>query len=403
MAKTDVSNARRTQPPPLGADRANVAAAGARGSAPRSYMEEHGHVVTGMSNQIVWGMPHVFAVFLIVSASGALNVASISSVFNRLAYKPYARLSGILAVSLLAGGLMVLVLDLGWPDARVRCDDAQQFQVDLRLEHLSLHRLRADRRGLSFHHDGPARCRGRRRSARRVGWIAFVWRLVLTTGTGSIFGFLVAREAYDAAIMAPLFIAASFLYGLSFTVIGARDHEPRDPGRADGRRDDRQVSRAFDHFRLRVLFFTAVAAPDEILFGLASRRRAVPAARRRRLSARVLARSDRRRLARAACAPPVFAVRREKAAGDHDRLDPVPDRRPLPDLRHHHRRSGLSARHLPGDAGRRVRSSTARSPATFPRCRRRCSGSAAFRWPCYWSRWRSEYCRSCPSARRAHL
>ena len=32
------------------------------------YMEHHGHFVTGMTNQIVWGMPHVFAVFLIVAA-----------------------------------------------------------------------------------------------------------------------------------------------------------------------------------------------------------------------------------------------------------------------------------------------------------------------------------------------
>ena len=94
----------------------HVALLGARASAPRSYMEEHGHIVTGMSNQIVWGTPHVFAVFLIVAASGALNVASISSVFNRLAYKPYARLSGILAIALLAGGLAVLVLDLGRPE-----------------------------------------------------------------------------------------------------------------------------------------------------------------------------------------------------------------------------------------------------------------------------------------------
>ncbi len=61
------------------------------------YMEQRGHIVTGMNNQVVWGTPHVFAVFLIVAASGALNVASISSVFNRLAYKPYARLSGIVA------------------------------------------------------------------------------------------------------------------------------------------------------------------------------------------------------------------------------------------------------------------------------------------------------------------
>ena len=35
------------------------------------YMEHNGHYDTGMSNQIVWGAPHVFAVFLIVAASGA--------------------------------------------------------------------------------------------------------------------------------------------------------------------------------------------------------------------------------------------------------------------------------------------------------------------------------------------
>ena len=80
------------------------------------YMESNGHQVTGMNNQIVWGLPHVFAVFLVVSASGALNVASVSSVFHRLAYKPFARLSGTLAIALLVGGLAVLVLDLGRPD-----------------------------------------------------------------------------------------------------------------------------------------------------------------------------------------------------------------------------------------------------------------------------------------------
>ena len=32
------------------------------------YMEHNGHWVTGMNNEIVWGLPHVFAVFLIVAA-----------------------------------------------------------------------------------------------------------------------------------------------------------------------------------------------------------------------------------------------------------------------------------------------------------------------------------------------
>ena len=46
------------------------------------HMETQGHWVTGMDNRVVWGLPHVFAIFLILSASGALNIASISSVFG---------------------------------------------------------------------------------------------------------------------------------------------------------------------------------------------------------------------------------------------------------------------------------------------------------------------------------
>ena len=52
-----------------------------------------------------------------------------------------------------------------------------------------------------------------------VGVFAFVWRLALTTGTGSIFGFLVARQGYDAAIMAPMFIIMSFAYGLALYLL----------------------------------------------------------------------------------------------------------------------------------------------------------------------------------------
>ena len=48
------------------------------------HMEVEGHVISGMNNQVVWGLPHVFAIFLIVAASGALNVASIASVFGKV-------------------------------------------------------------------------------------------------------------------------------------------------------------------------------------------------------------------------------------------------------------------------------------------------------------------------------
>ncbi len=51
------------------------------------------------------------------------------------------------------------------------------------------------------------------------GTVAFIWRFVLTTGTGSIFGFLVARQAYDVAILAPMFIAASLSFGTAIYML----------------------------------------------------------------------------------------------------------------------------------------------------------------------------------------
>jgi Ni/Fe-hydrogenase subunit HybB-like protein len=180
------------------------------------YIEHHGHIVTGMTNQVVWGMPHVFAIFLILSASGALNVASMASVFDKQVYKPLARLSGVLAIALLAGGLAVLVLDLGRPDRLIVQITHYNF-VSIFTWNILLYSgfivivgaylwVQMDR---SVH---P-------KWVRPAGLVAFVWRLALTTGTGSIFGWLVARPGYDAAIMAPLFIAMSFSLGLAVFIL----------------------------------------------------------------------------------------------------------------------------------------------------------------------------------------
>lgn len=175
------------------------------------YMEHHGHHVTGMNNQVVWGMPHVFAVFLIVAASGALNVASIASVFGKTAYKPLAPLSGLLAVALLAGGLMVLVLDLGRPDRLIVAMTHFNFRSIFAWNVL----LYTGFFAVVAAYLWVMMDRRRARWVKPAGLAAFLWRLILTTGTGSIFGFLAARDAYDSAIMAPLFIAMSFSFGLA--------------------------------------------------------------------------------------------------------------------------------------------------------------------------------------------
>lgn len=216
-------------------------------------MEVNGHVVTGMSNQIVWGMPHVFAIFMIVTASGVLNVASIGSVFGKPIYKARAPLSGLLSLALLAGGLMVLMLDLGRPDRLIVAATHYNFKsifawnvflytglfavVGIYLWMLMERRMN--------------------RHAKTAGLVAFVWRFALTTGTGSIFGFLVARQAYQSAVLAPMFILMSFAWGLAvFLIVQSSMYSwnriELDPA------IQRRMARLLGLFVVAVLYFVAV-------------------------------------------------------------------------------------------------------------------------------------------------
>ena len=196
---------------------ASLSALAALGLGAAHYMDANGHFVTGMNNQVVWGIPHVFALGLILAASGALNVASLSSVFGNALYAPLARLSALLAVVLLIGGVLVLVLDLGRPDRLIIALTHYNFKsvfawnillytgfVALALVYLWLlfePRLAA--------------------YTRPAGVLSLLWRFVLTSGSGAIFGFLVARPAYDAAILVPLFIALSLSLGAAAFVLVA--------------------------------------------------------------------------------------------------------------------------------------------------------------------------------------
>lgn len=179
------------------------------------YMEHHGHYVTGMNNQVIWGLPHVFAIFLIVAASGALNIASIGSVFGKVKYKPLGRLSGLLAMCLLVGGLGVLVLDLGRPDRLITAmtyfnlKSIFTWNILLYIGFLGVVGIYLMTMFTKSWHE----------YTKKGGTAAFIWRFILTTGTGSIFGFLVARQAYDAAILAPTFIAASLSFGTAIYML----------------------------------------------------------------------------------------------------------------------------------------------------------------------------------------
>ena len=240
------------------------------GAASALHMEHFGHIVTGMSNEIVWGLPHVFAVFLIVVASGVLNIASLGSVFGEMPYKPKARLSGVLAIAFLIGGLAILVLDLGRPDRLTVAMTNYNFRSIFAWNVV----LYSGFVGVVVAYLVVQMTRRWQKFLKPVGLAAFLWRLILTTGTGSIFGFIVARSGLGTAVLAPEFIAMSLAYGLAvFMLVRLAIDLAADV--ADRRLSDgllARLSRLLVIFAGSVLYFTGVYhftgifAPERVEF-----------------------------------------------------------------------------------------------------------------------------------------
>ncbi|MGB5396250.1 MAG: NrfD/PsrC family molybdoenzyme membrane anchor subunit, partial [Gammaproteobacteria bacterium] len=130
-------------------------------------------------------------------------------------YEPMARLSALLAIALLAGGLVILLLDLGRPDRLIIAMTYYNFKSIFAwniILYTGFFAIVGAYIWMMMDHNMY-------RFKKPVGIAAFVWRLTLTTGTGSIFGFLVARSAYDAALLAPMFIIMSFSFGLAIFLL----------------------------------------------------------------------------------------------------------------------------------------------------------------------------------------
>jgi molybdopterin-containing oxidoreductase family membrane subunit len=189
---------------------AAVAMAGA-GFAAFLAIEIEGHQVTGMTQRVPWGVPHVFAYFLILAASGAINVAMLSAVFGREAYRPVEPFSAMLAIALLVGGLTILVLDLGRPD-RVFLTAFERNPRSIFAWNTVLY---SGFLALAAAHLATLVNRRYLRFRPLTGHAANLWRFALTTGTGLDLGVLVARDLYQSAMFAPLFIAYALTFGLA--------------------------------------------------------------------------------------------------------------------------------------------------------------------------------------------
>ncbi len=178
-------------------------------------IEQQGHWITGMNNQTPWGLPHIFSVFFILSGAGAFVVAAMHSVFCRPLYRPVARLSGLLALALLVSGIAVLLLDLGRPERVTIAMTTFNFTSALST---NVFRYTAFMIAVGFYLWTTMEPRLDRYS-RPLGIAAFLLGVLLATGIGAELGFLVARKAYDSAIMPPMFVAMSMAFGLACFIL----------------------------------------------------------------------------------------------------------------------------------------------------------------------------------------
>ncbi|MBU2600514.1 polysulfide reductase NrfD [bacterium] len=177
-------------------------------------MYTKGHYLTGMNNQVPWGMPIVLTIYLIGLSAGSLVLSSLSSVFGQTEYKSFARVAAYLAALLLVGALLSLSLDLGRPE-----------RITMAFFYLNPTSI--------FSWNGFlysayivicivylwAMFTERAKWVKAIGTLAVVWAICVHSGTGAIFGFVSGRELYHSPLTPPSFVAAALSSGTALIII----------------------------------------------------------------------------------------------------------------------------------------------------------------------------------------
>ena len=178
------------------------------------YLYIEGHHVTGMTNQVPWGMPIVMAVYLIGASAGSLVLSSMSSVFGKLEFKPFSRMAALLAVLLIVAALMAIIMDWGRPDRVL----VPFFNFQPRSMFSLNAILYSSYMGLGLFYLW-AMFNNKKKLERTLGLCAVFLAVLVHSGTGAIFGFVYVRELYNSPLLPPSFIAAALSSGTAMMII----------------------------------------------------------------------------------------------------------------------------------------------------------------------------------------
>ena len=180
-----------------------------------SYLE--GHQLLGSSNVIPWGMPIVFLIYLIGLSAGSLILSSLTYVFGKEEYKPIARMAVYLAIVLIFGAMIFIFVDLGRPEKFWRL-----FMFFYMNNMTSMFAINGILYGgyfaISLVYLGIILA-NQKRYTKIMGTVAVFWAILVHMGTGAIFGFIAAREAWVSPIKPLEFLAAALTSGLALLIV----------------------------------------------------------------------------------------------------------------------------------------------------------------------------------------
>ena len=176
-----------------------------------------GHQVFGSSNVVPWGLPIVLAIYLIGLSAGSLILSSLTYVFGREEYKPIARVAVFLAVVLIFGAMISIAVDLGRPEKFWRL-----FMFFYLNNMTSMFAINGVLYGGYFVISIVyfAFILASKKSVIKVmGIVAVCWAVLVHMGTGAIFGFVAAREAWVSPIKPFEFLAAALTSGVALLIV----------------------------------------------------------------------------------------------------------------------------------------------------------------------------------------
>lgn len=177
-------------------------------------MWSQGHHTTGMTNQVMWGLPIINVVYLIGASAGSLIISALAGVFGKEEYKVFSRMASLLAALMIVGALLDIFLDIGRPITH-------GMNVMLHYNTTSVFTWNTILYSVYFVICVVyllAQMEHKEKLVKGMAFFAVGWAVLVHTGTGMIIGFIYSIPMWHSDLTPPMFIISAIASGIGLFI-----------------------------------------------------------------------------------------------------------------------------------------------------------------------------------------